>query len=224
MASHFTSRALPILALSLALAVCAQASSYAIIKCENLGKENCTYAVSYSGHRCLLEKSVKRNGVEKYTCRNSFIDAANNLKNWIETDHCLAACGLDRYSLGISSDALLDSRFAQKLCSSQCQAVCPNIVDLYSNLAAGEGVFLPQYCEAQTTGTRRGMAEVVSSGTDGVAAAPSDAEELSSAPSQAMGIRRGMTELLSSGMDGVAAAPADGEEPVGAPSLSPVAL
>ncbi|MDO8030373.1 hypothetical protein OC709_02580 ['Planchonia careya' phytoplasma] len=87
----------------------------------------------------MLEKQVRRgSGGEAYTCRASEIDA-DQLKDWVETDHCVEACGLDRTALGISSDSLLESRFTQKLCSPQCYHGCPNIVDLYFNLAAGEG-------------------------------------------------------------------------------------
>jgi len=86
----------------------------------------------------VLEKSVKRTGEEAYTCRTSEIEA-DRLRNWIETDQCIKACGLDRKSLGISSDTLLESRFAQQLCSPQCYDSCPNVVDLYFNLAAAEG-------------------------------------------------------------------------------------
>ncbi|KAF7147004.1 hypothetical protein RHSIM_Rhsim03G0186700 [Rhododendron simsii] len=46
------------------------------------------------------------------------------------------ACGLGRSVLGISSDSLLEAHFLQKLCSTQCYNSCPNIVDLYFNLAA----------------------------------------------------------------------------------------
>lgn len=108
------------------------------IECENLSKESCSFAVSSGGKRCVLEKQVKRTGEEAYTCRTSEIEA-DKLKDHIETEQCIKACGLDRNSLGISSDSLLESRFTKKLCSPQCYQSCPNVVDLYFNLAAGEG-------------------------------------------------------------------------------------
>lgn len=108
------------------------------ITCENLNEDACAFAVSSSGDRCVLEKHVKRSGKEVYVCRTSEIEA-DKVKDWVETDRCINACGLDRKSLGISSDSLLESGFTQKLCSAQCYNVCPNIVDLYFNLAAGEG-------------------------------------------------------------------------------------
>ncbi|CAH2070237.1 unnamed protein product [Thlaspi arvense] len=133
------------------------------VKCENLNKDTCTFAVSATGKRCVLEKSVKRSGIEVYTCRSSEIKA-DKITNIIESDECIKACGVDRKSLGISSDALLESRFTQKLCSVKCLTQCPNIVDLFFNLAAGEGVYLPKLCESQEGNSRRGMSEIRSSG------------------------------------------------------------
>ncbi|CAK7337294.1 unnamed protein product [Dovyalis caffra] len=154
---------LSILALALALAICVQ-GNLGEITCERLDQDTCAYAISSSGKRCLLEKRIKRTGEEGYTCRMSEIEA-DRLRNWIETDQCIKACGLDRKSLGISSDSLLESRFSQQLCSPQCHDNCPNVVDLYFNLAAAEGVFLPKLCEAQEGNIRRGlMADIKSSG------------------------------------------------------------
>ncbi|KAF5480413.1 hypothetical protein F2P56_001166 [Juglans regia] len=146
------------LALSLALFV---QGTLGGITCENLEQDTCAFAVSSSGKRCVLEKHVKRNGEEAYTCRTSEIEA-DKMKELIETDQCIKACGLDRKTLGISSDSLLESRFTQKLCSPQCYESCPNVVDLYFNLAAGEGVFLPKLCETQTN-PRRVMSEQIRS-------------------------------------------------------------
>lgn len=108
-----------------------------ITTCENLDLDTCAFAVT-SGKRCVLEKHVKRSGQEVYSCRTSNIEA-DKLSDWIETEQCIKACGLDRKTFGISSDSLLDSSFTQKLCSPQCYNNCPNIVDLHFNLAAGEG-------------------------------------------------------------------------------------
>ncbi|XP_075493142.1 uncharacterized protein LOC142531038 [Primulina tabacum] len=139
------------------------------VECENLDKERCAFAVSSSGRRCVLEKSVRRSGEEVYMCRTSDIEAYK-FKNWIETDECIMACGLDRNALGISSDSLLESRFALKLCSDECYRKCHNVVDLHFNLAAGEGIYLPKLCEEQGANARREMAEIKSSGL--VAAGP----------------------------------------------------
>ncbi|KAA8539922.1 hypothetical protein F0562_026614 [Nyssa sinensis] len=160
MASYNSLKTLAILAL--ALSFCVQ-GSLGGIECENLNKDSCAFAVSSSGKRCVLEKDVRRSGEEVYTCRASEIEA-DKLKDWIETDECIEACGLDRNALGVSSDSLLESHFTRKLCSSHCYDSCPNIVDLYFNLAAGEGVFLPKLCEAQGANARRKMAEIKSSG------------------------------------------------------------
>ncbi|KAJ0732811.1 hypothetical protein HanOQP8_Chr07g0267261 [Helianthus annuus] len=126
------------------LLVCALIFAFSVeatlgnIVCENLNKDSCAFAVSSSGKRCVLEKNVRRSGKEVFVCTTSQIDT-DQVTNWIESDRCLKACGLDRNVLGISSDSLLDSNFMQKLCSTQCYTGCPNIVDLYFNLAVGEG-------------------------------------------------------------------------------------
>ncbi|XP_058205926.1 uncharacterized protein LOC131319601 isoform X1 [Rhododendron vialii] len=161
MASFISSKNVAILALALAL--CVQGIVGGAIECENLNKDSCAFAVSSSGKRCVLEKSVKRSGEETHTCRASEIEA-DKLKDWVETDQCMDACGLERSVLGISSDSLLEAHFLQKLCSNQCYNSCPNIVNLYFNLAAGEGVFLPKLCETRGENGRRGLAEFKSSG------------------------------------------------------------
>ncbi|XP_059452180.1 uncharacterized protein LOC132182843 [Corylus avellana] len=160
MASNISFKTLALLALALAL--CVQ-GTLGGIACENLDQETCAFAVASTGKRCVLEKHVKRSGEEAYTCRTSEI-VADKFKDLVETDQCIKACGLDRKTLGISSDSLLESSFTQKLCSPQCYQSCPNIVDLYFNLAAGEGVFLPKLCEAQEENLRRGLSEIRSSG------------------------------------------------------------
>ncbi|XP_010909892.2 uncharacterized protein [Elaeis guineensis] len=156
------------------------------VTCERLDRSTCAFAVSSAGTRCVLEKRVRRGGQEEYTCRASRVEA-DGLKDHVETDECLKACGLVRGSLGISSDSLLDSRFTQKLCSARCYNGCPNIVNLYFNLAAGEGVFLPKLCKTHRASKRRAMAEIRSSGgvmpTYGPEAATS-AKFLAYAPTQ----------------------------------------
>ncbi|KAI3458146.1 hypothetical protein Pfo_014809 [Paulownia fortunei] len=162
MASQHTSKPLTLFALVLVLALFVQ-GTLGKIECEDLNKDSCAYAVSSSGKRCVLEKHLLRSGVEEYACGTSEIEA-DKVKDWIESEDCIKACGLDRSALGISSDSLLESHFARKLCSNECYGSCPNIVDLYFNLAAGEGVFLPKFCEAQGANARREMAEIKSSG------------------------------------------------------------
>ena len=109
-----------------------------MIICEDLDKNSCAFAVSSSGYRCVLEMELRRSGYLELFCRTSDIEA-EKVKDYIEIDECIKSCGLNRNTVGISSDSLLDSRFTQKLCSSKCYRSCPNIVDLYFNLAAGEG-------------------------------------------------------------------------------------
>eukprot|EP01018_Ginkgo_biloba_P041210 Gb_00041 [translate_table: standard] len=86
---------------------------------------------------------------------------AETMIEWIESEECINACGLERMSVGMSTDSLLEAEFANKLCSSECHNNCPNIVDLYLNLAAGEGIYLTKLCEAQRSDSRRMVAEVL---------------------------------------------------------------
>lgn len=109
--------------------------------CEELPKDKCAYAISSTGKRCLLETYIRRNGGVELVCRTSEV-VVDRMAKYVETDECVSACGVDRNSVGISSDSLLDSSFTSKLCSSDCFHNCPNIVDLYFNLAAGEGTCL----------------------------------------------------------------------------------
>jgi hypothetical protein len=69
----------------------------------------------------------------------SSIILAENQEEWIESDECVRSCGLERISFGLSTDLLLDSQSTAMLCSPECVNNCPNIIDLYINLAAGEG-------------------------------------------------------------------------------------
>ncbi|WOG91347.1 hypothetical protein DCAR_0310596 [Daucus carota subsp. sativus] len=167
MASYcFTIKNLAVFAL--ALTFCIQ-GTLGSIACEDLSKESCAYAISSSGKRCVLEQRVRRSGEEAFTCGTSEI-VADKLKDWIETEECIRACGLERNVLGISSDTLLEPHFTRKLCSRRCYKSCPNIIDLYFNLAAGEGLYLPKLCASRVKNARRGMAEIRSSGQ--VAAGP----------------------------------------------------
>ncbi|KAI6668919.1 hypothetical protein NL676_003804 [Syzygium grande] len=127
----------------------------------------------------------------EYECKTSQV-AVDIMREWIETDDCISACGVDRESVGISSDALLQPYFITKLCSPACYHNCPNIVYLYFNLALGEGVYLSDLCEVQHSNPKRVMREVLSSdATSGpVGAAPmgslsSGYYEIGYAPAQA---------------------------------------
>ena len=101
----------------------------------------CSYSIASSGKRCLLETYGSSDGTMGYLCKTSEV-VVKNMPEWIESDECVSACGLERHSVGISSDALLEPHFTSKLCSPTCYQNCPNILDLYSNLALGEGKFL----------------------------------------------------------------------------------
>ncbi|THU53605.1 hypothetical protein C4D60_Mb10t16200 [Musa balbisiana] len=138
-------------------------SATAGVICEDLPQDLCAFAVSSASKRCLLENTQLGGGRTDYQCRTSEA-VAEGISDWIETDECVRACGVARGNVGISSDSLLEPDFVQKICSAECYSNCPNIVDLYFNLASGEGVFLPDLCEAQRGDPRRAMAEFLSSG------------------------------------------------------------
>merc|ERR1711915_37658 len=138
-------------------------AAFAELVCEDLPKDVCAFSIASSGKRCLLETSVAGDGSVEYQCRTSEV-LVQRMAEYIETDQCVHACGVDRNMVGISSDALLEPQFTAKLCSPACYQECPNVIDLYFNLAAGEGVFLPDLCERQRSNPHRAMGELLSSG------------------------------------------------------------
>ncbi|KAH9309674.1 hypothetical protein KI387_037585, partial [Taxus chinensis] len=155
------------------------------VVCEKLPVELCAFAVSSSGSRCVLEKNYSfaaatQETSVQYQCQSSGV-MAEKMMEWIESDECVQACGLQRMCLGMSRDDLSTySHFASKLCSDKCQNSCPNVVDLYLDLAAGEGMYLPQLCEAHKTRSRRMMYQTASAG--GVKAYPLGARAYAPAP------------------------------------------
>ncbi|XP_020577787.1 uncharacterized protein LOC110022952 [Phalaenopsis equestris] len=152
------------IALILSLSLLLPASSLAgTVICENLPQNLCSLSISGTGERCVLE-SYRKSGEStmEYYCKTSEVEV-EWASDWIETDECVKACGVDRMAVGISSDSLLDSQSTAMLCSPACYHNCPNVVDLYFNLAAGEGVFLPDLCEARRSNPHRSMVELVQS-------------------------------------------------------------
>ncbi|KAK9920502.1 hypothetical protein M0R45_029057 [Rubus argutus] len=154
-------------------------AALAAFVCEDLTNDVCAFSVSSAGKRCLIETMAKNDGSVEYQCRTSEV-MVEGLAEYMETDDCVNACGVDRKSVGISSDALLEPQFMGKLCSPNCYQKCPNIVELYFNLAAGEGVFLPDLCERQRSNPRRAMIELMSSGD--AAPGPVTSEDTHAAP------------------------------------------
>ncbi|KAH6814546.1 PAR1 protein [Perilla frutescens var. frutescens] len=130
--------------------------------CEELPVGMCSFSISSSGRRCVLETLQSDGGDREFQCTTSEV-TATNMPAYIESDECMSACGLSRNSVGISSDSLLEVQFTRKLCSPQCYYTCPNIVDLYQNLALAEGVFLSDLCKSQTTSSRRSVIQLQSS-------------------------------------------------------------
>ncbi|XP_030537663.1 uncharacterized protein LOC115745891 isoform X3 [Rhodamnia argentea] len=145
------------------------------IVCEQLPTELCSFSIASNGRRCVLENYVSPTTERKmeHECKTSQV-AVDIMHEWIETNDCIRACGVDRESVGISSDALLQSRFIAKLCSPARYHNCPNIVDLYFNLALGEGVYLANLGKVQRSNPKRVMREARSSGaaTGPMGAAP----------------------------------------------------
>ncbi|XP_019165546.1 PREDICTED: uncharacterized protein LOC109161551 isoform X2 [Ipomoea nil] len=152
------------------------------IICENLAVNICAFSVSSSAKRCVLENSIEDDGKLEYQCKTSEVVVGSNVAEYIETDECVEACGVDRESVGMSSDALLDPTSMAKLCSAACYNNCPNIVALYFDLASGEGVYLPELCQKRSGGLqlqsdgaatpRRGMAELSSDNAEAPIATP----------------------------------------------------
>lgn len=106
--------------------------------CEELPIGECSFSVASSGYRCLLETFESADGAVAYQCKTSQVKS-NRMDAYMESNECVSACGVDKSSVGISSDALLETRFITQLCSPQCYQNCPNVVDLYYNLALAEG-------------------------------------------------------------------------------------
>ncbi|CAM8973329.1 unnamed protein product [Rhodiola kirilowii] len=154
------------------------------IKCENLPKDKCAFAIASSGKRCLLETYPSRGGFIEYQCKTSDV-IVDKLSGHIETDECVNACGLERKTVGISSDSLMEPQFTAKLCSNACFQNCPNIADLYFNMAAGEGVFLPELCDKQKTTPHRAMTELISSGEAAPGPASTESDNMVSAEAPA---------------------------------------
>lgn len=126
--------------------------------CEQLPHTLCAYSVSSTGTRCILEKISAGKDAPEFTCVTSIV-RADEFTESIETDDCIKSCGLERMSVGMSSDVLIETQFTQSICSSYCQDNCPNIIDLYTKLAAGEGVLLPELCNGRGSQKRRKLGE-----------------------------------------------------------------
>lgn len=128
--------------------------------CEELPVGLCSFSIASSGRRCVLETLQSDGGDLEFQCKTSEVTAMD-MPAYIETDECVSACGVNRRSVGISSDTLLETQFTLKLCSPHCYYNCPNIVDLYQNLAVG--VSLSELCKSQTSSSRRSVIQLQSS-------------------------------------------------------------
>ncbi|CAI9106893.1 OLC1v1006138C1 [Oldenlandia corymbosa var. corymbosa] len=139
------------------------------LECENLSPDTCAFAISSSGKRCSLETYFSDDRSIKFECKTSEIMASVALREHIESSDCINSCGVDKTTVGISTDKFLEPRFSKKLCSQNCQMNCPNIVDLYSRLALAEGVYLPAVCKALAASSRRKMKQMQIQSSEAVA-------------------------------------------------------
>ncbi|OAE24158.1 hypothetical protein AXG93_2752s1730 [Marchantia polymorpha subsp. ruderalis] len=133
--------------------------SFIRFDCELLPKEECAFAIGQRGFRCLLETSIGLDGLIIHHCQTSDIEwttDADDLRRelrsirsggHIESDECLEACGLDRLTVGISTDGLQTGAFKEKICSEDCRHNCPQVISLYNIIYAEEGEELGQVCE-----------------------------------------------------------------------------
>ncbi|KAK8925878.1 hypothetical protein KSP39_PZI018346 [Platanthera zijinensis] len=110
---------IPLLLLIFSLSLLFHSALGGVVCCEELSPELCAFAISASGNRCVAE-SYRSEGERKtaYQCRASEV-TVDGMVDWVESDRCVAACGADRRMVGISSDALLDPGFMEKLCSPE---------------------------------------------------------------------------------------------------------
>ncbi|KAI5083018.1 hypothetical protein GOP47_0002761 [Adiantum capillus-veneris] len=126
-------------------------------ECEELPVEECAFAVSSSGARCVLETNVMREGSVELECQTSEVAVASSMpwRGQKESADCVDWCGVDRKWVGLSSDFLSERDWHRRICAPACFLNCPNIVNLFTNLAEGEGVGLTALCEAQRRLSRK---------------------------------------------------------------------
>ncbi|KAL2651671.1 hypothetical protein R1flu_019799 [Riccia fluitans] len=117
------------------------------LQCHMLPIDHCAFAVDSDGDRCVLESIITDNVITAYICQKSVIPVGAECPvEYVETDECIMACGAERLTVGFSTDAFTTTGFTSKLCSTQCREGCPNLVDLYSNIIAGEGTTIAELC------------------------------------------------------------------------------
>ncbi|KAK4396169.1 hypothetical protein Sango_1453500 [Sesamum angolense] len=109
------------------------------VLCEKLPSNLCAFAIASSGKRCILETYRNELGDVDFICKTTEV-VVERMAGHIESDQCINACGVEREFIGISTDSFLSSEFTAHLCSSACYHNCPNVVDLFFNLAAGEAM------------------------------------------------------------------------------------
>ncbi|KAH7278930.1 hypothetical protein KP509_38G065000 [Ceratopteris richardii] len=135
--------------------------SFAVgLQCEELPVEECAFAVSSSGARCLLETNVAKDGSVELECQTSqVVTSDERWRGRKESAECVEWCGVDRRWVGLSSDFLSEREWHKRICEPSCYLNCPNIVDFFSSLADGEGVGLIALCEVDWKRLHRKMIE-----------------------------------------------------------------
>ncbi|KAL0337801.1 UNVERIFIED_CONTAM: hypothetical protein Scaly_2055200 [Sesamum calycinum] len=109
--------------------------------CETLPRHLYSFAIASSEKRCILDASQSECGNIDYKCKTSNV-MVEKLAGHIENDQCMNACGTDRlFTEGLSPEGSLPSNFTTSICSAACYDInCPGVVDLFSNIAAGEAL------------------------------------------------------------------------------------
>ncbi|KAL3700134.1 hypothetical protein R1sor_018156 [Riccia sorocarpa] len=117
------------------------------LECHMLPIDQCAFAVDSEGSRCVLETIITDNVIIAYMCQKSDIPVGEDSPvEYVESDECIEACGAERLTVGFSTDAFTTTGFTSKLCSRRCRDNCPNLIDLYSNIVAGEGTTISELC------------------------------------------------------------------------------
>ncbi|KAH7278929.1 hypothetical protein KP509_38G064900 [Ceratopteris richardii] len=135
--------------------------SFAVgLQCEELQVEDCAFAVSSSGARCVLETNVAKDGSVELECQTSqVVTSEERWRGRKESAECVEWCGLDRKWIGLSSDFLSEHEWHKRICEPSCYLNCPNIVDFFSSVADAEGVGLIPLCEVDWKRLHRKMIE-----------------------------------------------------------------
>ncbi|XP_076958013.1 uncharacterized protein LOC143633639 [Bidens hawaiensis] len=99
------------------------------IICEDLTKDNCSFAISSSGKRCVLEDFEDPKGKVEYQCRTSEV-MVEIMVDYIESDDCVRACGVNRNATGVSLPDLCEQQRSHPDCA---------MIELLSSSSVADG-------------------------------------------------------------------------------------